>query len=85
MNTLLSPFLNFTCQAILQLRFTRRVIFPPVVVRSIVNKQAYLKGEIQIKNVQESRRNQRLLCRYIFNIINVIVVTDTYLVLYQVA
>ena len=50
-----------------------------------MNKQAYLKGEIHIKNVQESRRNQRLLCRYIFNIINVIVVTDTYLVLYQVA
>ena len=49
-----------------------------------MNKQAYLKGEIHIKNVQESRRNQRLLCRYIFNIINVIVVTDTYLVLYQV-
>ena len=84
-DTLLSPFLNFACQAILQLRFTRRGIFPPVVVRSIVNKQAYLKGEIHIKNVQESRRNQRLLCRYIFNIINVIVVTDTYLVLYQVA
>lgn len=83
-NILLSPFLSSTCQAVLQLMFIRRGIFPPVVVRSIVNKQAYFKGEFRIKNVQESRRNQRLLYRYIFNIVNVIVVTDTYLVLYQV-
>ena len=76
--------LSFACQAVLQLMFIRRGIFPPVVVRSIVNKEAHLKGEFHIKNVQESRRNQRLLYRYIFNIINVIVVTDTYLVLYQV-
>lgn len=81
---MLSLFLSFACQAVLQLMFIRRGIFPPVVVRSIVNKAAHLKGEFHIQNVQESRRNQRLLYRYIFNIINVIVVTDTYLVLYQV-